>query len=175
MTVDPVSLREAWSRFASGVAVVATRHQDGGVCGLTANSFTSVSLDPPLALVCVDRGASTLACLREAGAFTASFLAAGQASVARRFTERRDDKFDGIPTRQGVTGIPILEGALGHVECLVEDEHPAGDHAIVVGRIVAVSAGLSGAEGEGDGGRSNAGRPLVFFRHGYTTTAGGDG
>ena len=158
MTIDALSLRRVLSHFATGVTVLATRHRAGGACGLTANAFSSVSLNPPLALVCVDRATRSYPCLVESRAFTASFLSAGQADLAVRFAGKEDDKFDGVPVRTGVTGLPILEGAIGHVECELEAEHDGGDHAILVASIL--SAGR------------DEGLPLVFFESRYTTTAG---
>ncbi len=156
--VDALEFRRALSRFATGVTVVGTEHLGGGVCGLTANAFSSVSLDPPLVLVCVDRSANTYGCLVANGFFAVSFLAADQHHVSGRFAQRRDDKFDLVRFRLGVTGAPIVEAAVGHVECTVEAEHPGGDHGIVVGRVVAAEA-TDGSE------------PLVFYGGAYTTTA----
>jgi len=101
-----------------------------------ARAFAPVSLDPPLVLVCVDRSANTYGCLITNGFFAVSFLSAEQHPVSGRFAQRRDDKFDVVRFRLGVTGAPILEDAVGHVECTVEAEHPGGDHGIVVGRVV---------------------------------------
>jgi flavin reductase (DIM6/NTAB) family NADH-FMN oxidoreductase RutF len=155
--VDPAVLRRAMSHFATGVTVVATRHVGGGVCGLTANAFTSVSLVPPLVLVCVDRRSLTYPCLEASGFFAASFLSDGQHELSLRFAERRYDKFDGVPYRSGVTGAPILAESIGHLECLTQTEFPGGDHAIILARVVSAEAG--------------PGLPLVFFRGAYTTVA----
>jgi flavin reductase (DIM6/NTAB) family NADH-FMN oxidoreductase RutF len=157
-------LRRVLGHFATGVTVVATRHIGGGACGLTANAFTSVSLDPPLVLVCVDQGSATFACLRENRFFAASFLAQDQHPLSHRFAQRRDDKFEGVPFRAGGTGAPILEGALAHVECRTEAEYEGGDHTILVGRVVAAGVGPEST-------------PLVFYRGAYSTVArptGGD-
>jgi 3-hydroxy-9,10-secoandrosta-1,3,5(10)-triene-9,17-dione monooxygenase reductase component len=153
--VDPAVLRKAMSHFATGVTVVATRHVGGGVCGLTANAFTSVSLVPPLVLVCVDRRSLTYPCLEANGFFAASFLSDGQHALSLRFAERRDDKFDGVPYRTGVTGAPILTDSIGHLECRTSTDFAGGDHAIILARVVAAEAG--------------EGMPLVFFRGAYTT------
>jgi flavin reductase ActVB len=157
MTIGPIALRTVMARLPTGVSVVSTEHLGGGACGLTVNALASVSLAPPLILVCIDRSTLTYPCLVESGFFAASFLAAGQGGLAVRFAERRDDKFDGVPHRTGVTGAPILEGSVGHVECEVESEIIGGDHSIFLSRVVAA---------ESDGGA-----PLVFFERGYTTTA----
>jgi 3-hydroxy-9,10-secoandrosta-1,3,5(10)-triene-9,17-dione monooxygenase reductase component len=157
-SVDPISLRRVLGHFATGVAVVGTRHLEGGVCGLTANAFTSVSLSPPLVLVCVDRTSNSYPCLRQNGFFTASFLASDQHPVSVRFAEKREDKFEGIPYRPGTGGAPIVEGAVGFVECTVQAEYAGGDHGIFVAHVT--NAG------------SADGLPLVFFRGGYTTVVG---
>ena len=154
---DPITFRRVMGHFATGVTVVATQHLGGGMCGLTANAFTSLSLSPPLVLVCVDRSSLTFPCIQASGRFTASVLSAGQHQSSLRFAERREGKFDGIPFRAGLTGMPILEGSLAHLECEVEAEYSGGDHVILVARVI-------------DAG-SSEGLPLVFFRGGYTTIA----
>jgi flavin reductase (DIM6/NTAB) family NADH-FMN oxidoreductase RutF len=159
VTVDPITLRRVCSEFATGVAIIATEHVGGGVCGLTANAFSSVSLEPPLVLVCLDRSAGTHGCVRTHGRFCASFLAAGQRELALRFAERRDDKFDGVPYTLGTTGSPVVNGSIGHVECEVHDELEGGDHTIFLARVVAAAA--------------VGGEPLVFFRGEYTTAVPG--
>jgi len=154
--IDPVTLRRVMSHFATGVAVVGTPHVDGGVCGLTVNAFASLSLSPPLALVCLDRGSNTYGCIQASGVFTASFLADDQHDLSVRFAEKREDKFDGIPYRLGENGAPIVEGAIGWVECEADGHYPGGDHDIFLARVVR-------------GGWTDDGVPLVFFRGGYTT------
>ena len=155
--LDPLEYRRVMSRLPTGVAVVATPHVGGGVCGLTINALTSVSLSPPLVAVCLDRASNTYACVRASGVFTASFLAGDQHDVSVRFAERRDDKFDGVPHSLAPNGAPIVDGSIGYVECEVEAEHPGGDHQLLIARVV------GGAAGDGD--------PLVFFARGYSTVA----
>ena len=157
VTIDAITLRRVVSHFATGVAIVATEHVGGGVCGLTANAFTSVSLDPALVLVCVDRTSGTHGCIRDRGFFSASFLAAHQSALALRFAERRDGKFDGVEHAIGVTGSPVVSGSIGHVECEVRSEIEGGDHTVFLGHVVAAEA--------------NTGDPLVFYRGSYTTVA----
>ena len=154
---ESAAFRRIMGHLPTGVTVVATAHLGGGVCGLTANAFTSVSLTPPLVLVCVDRASNTYGCMLAKGSFAASFLASDQHWLSVRFAERRDDKFDGVPYSLGVTGSPILQGSVGHVECEIQDEHEGGDHSIFVCRVVAAEPG--------------DGAPLVFFRGSYTTVA----
>jgi flavin reductase (DIM6/NTAB) family NADH-FMN oxidoreductase RutF len=156
--MDPVTLRRVMSHFATGVAVVGTSHVGGGVCGLTVNAFASLSLSPPLALVCLDRGSNTYGCIRASGLFAASFLAEDQHELSVRFAEKRDDKFDAVPFRLAENGAPIVEGAIGWVECELDRDYPGGDHDIFLARVVR-------------GGWEDQGSPLVFFRGGYTTVA----
>jgi flavin reductase (DIM6/NTAB) family NADH-FMN oxidoreductase RutF len=158
MQVDRLELRLVLSRFPTGVTVVGAPHLGGGVCGLTANAFTSASLDPPLILVCVDRSSNTQACIKAGGVFAVSVLAAGQEELARSFARKGEGKFDGVPHRLGTTGSPLVDGAVAWFECAVEGLYPGGDHSIVVGRLV----GMGSADGA----------PLVFHRGAYTTPAG---
>lgn len=139
----PQELRTVMRRFATGVTVVTTAGHDGP-SGMTANAVTSVSLDPPLVLVCVQAGSGTAERIRAGGTFAVSILAADQQAVAERFADpsRRagDAQFRGIATALGTTGLPLVVGALGWIECLVHAVHGGGDHLIVVGRVVAVAA-----------------------------------
>jgi flavin reductase (DIM6/NTAB) family NADH-FMN oxidoreductase RutF len=136
---DPKSLRRAFGAFATGVTVVTV----GGSAphGMTANSFTAVSLDPPLLLVCVERQAVMHASLSGTGQFAVSVLASHQESVARYFADRRRplgaeqfDIVDWIPGR--CTGVPLIEGALAHFECELWQAYDGGDHTIFLGRLL---------------------------------------
>jgi flavin reductase (DIM6/NTAB) family NADH-FMN oxidoreductase RutF len=156
--LDPIAYRRVLSHFATGVTVVATKHVGGGVCGLTVNAFTSVSLSPPMVLVCIDRASNTYACIKANGTFTASFLGSGQHDVSVRFAQRAEDKFREVPHRLATNGAPVVDGSVGHVECVVVAEYPGGDHQILLARVAA--------------GETGDGFPLVFFRGGYSTLAG---
>lgn len=137
-------------RFATGVAIVTSRGSEGTQSGLTVNALTSVSLDPPLLLVCLDEDSTTLATVRESGAFAVNVLARESGSLADRFARgRRATRFRGLASREEATGAPILEDALAWLDCTVEALHAGGDHAIVVGRV------------ERCGARKGA--PLLFF------------
>ncbi|WP_422771045.1 flavin reductase family protein [Plantactinospora sp. WMMC1484] len=140
-TVDAQSLRRACGAFATGVTVVTV---GGGVPhGMTANSFASVSLEPPLLLVCIDRKAIMHGCLDGTRSFGVSVLAADQEAVARYFADRRRPlgaaQFDSVDWRPGpVTGAPLISGALAHFECDVWRSYDGGDHTIYLGSVLSV-------------------------------------
>lgn len=145
-------------RYPTGVTVVTARDADGEPLGLTVNSFTSVSLDPPLVLVCVDRGSSSHDGLLHADTFGVSVLAAGQHLLAHRFAaEEPRRRFQDVTWRDGPHGNPILEDAVAWLECAAHEVHEGGDHSILLGRVLA-----SGVE---------AGEALVFYRGGYASVA----
>jgi len=149
------SFRDALARLPAGVVVLSTK-EGAGFRGLTATSFTSLSLEPPLVLVCLDRQSLTRVALREHGAFNASVLARGHTFLAERFSGQApavDRSWREVRHRLGANGLPIVEGAPAWVECTVEDIHPGGDHEIVIGRV--------GAAGVGPGD------PLVLWDRGY--------
>ena len=157
MAFDPQLQRRILGRFATGVTVVTTRHGEQ-LHGMTANAVTSLSLDPPLVLVCFDLGSLTLRAIRGHGAFVVNVLAAPQQHLSRNFARRGlAAAWDGIKHRRGPTGSPRLEDVLAALECTVEHALPGGDHEIIVGRVrhVETSANPSG--------------PLVFFRGGYAS------
>jgi flavin reductase (DIM6/NTAB) family NADH-FMN oxidoreductase RutF len=159
MAVDPIELRSVLSLFPTGVTVVATRHVPEGACGLTANAFTSVSLEPPLVLVSVDRSSNTFPCIERRGFFSVNVLAAGQEHLAIAFALKGEDKFGEVPHRRGGSGAPFIDGAVAWLECRVEAAHPGGDHAILVARVERME-------------RPDEERPpLVFHRGSYTTVA----
>ncbi|MQS15561.1 flavin reductase [Streptomyces kaniharaensis] len=135
---DESSFRRAMGTFGTGVAVVTTTGP-GGPYATTVNSLTSVSLEPPLLLVCLKKGARTAAAVSAAGAFTVSVLSAGQAGTAARLAASGrpsgERALEGIPHRPGWHGIPVLSGSLSHFGCRVERELPGGDHTIFLGRV----------------------------------------
>jgi flavin reductase (DIM6/NTAB) family NADH-FMN oxidoreductase RutF len=135
-SVTDDDFKRAMGSFAAGVTVVTTMDASGRAWGLTATAFTSVSLRPPLCLVCVDRRAGSLQALYESRKFAVSLLARGQEELSQRFASRAEDKFAGVGVVPGpVTGCPLLEGALGALECEVVHLYPGGDHDIVVGEL----------------------------------------
>lgn len=151
---DARRLRDAFGCFTTGVTVVTTTTDEGKPAGFTANSFASVSLDPPLGLVCVDLKANSLPLLEAAGAFVVNVLHAGQEDIARRFTVKGGDRFRHLPTRVWETGAPVIDGCMANFECVTHQAFDAGDHRIFIGRIVKV---LMDPDHE----------PLVFLRGGY--------
>ena len=153
MALTPTEFRTAMRHFAAGVTVVTTRDGDGHPSGLTASAFTSVSLDPPLVLVCVDHAATAHPALRTYGRFAVNVLRHEQEALSRRFAESGGDKFRGVPCHDGRTGLPLIDDALANLECRVVEAHEAGDHTIFVGQVEAVSVG--------------GGRPLVYFHGRY--------
>jgi flavin reductase (DIM6/NTAB) family NADH-FMN oxidoreductase RutF len=129
-------LRDAMGRFATGVTVVTTLGADGGPQGATANAFTSVSLDPPLILVCLSHSSRTLAALREHGSFAGNVLGSDHEELARSFARSGDDVPFADPDHlPGPSGSPLLAGVHAAIDCRVFDVYPGGDHDIVVGEV----------------------------------------
>jgi flavin reductase (DIM6/NTAB) family NADH-FMN oxidoreductase RutF len=127
--------------YPSGVTVVTARVPAGGLVGLTATSFTSVSLDPPLILVCVDVDSSSHAPLVAAPVFCVNILSSGQAVLAARFSAQPGaSRFEGVAWHAGPAGSPVLENATAWVECAMERVHEGGDHTIVLGRVLGTGA-----------------------------------
>lgn len=157
LPVDAASFRQALSQFASGVTVVTTRDAAGGPLGLTVSAFCSVSLSPPLVLVSVDVGSEAHAGFRDSGVFGVSILSEGQDDVSRLFARPGTAKFLEIPMSTGERGLALVSGALAHIECEVRAAHPAGDHILYVGEIVALAV--------------QPGRPLLYNRGGYRRLA----
>ena len=136
--IEPRELRDAFGTFATGVTVITARRPDGGPIGVTANSFTSVSLSPPLALWCIARDSSSVPAFVEGADFAVHVLNAAQHDVALRFATRGGEKYPGgtIAGKHGPA--PNVPGALCRIDCVVQELHPGGDHVIVLGRIVGV-------------------------------------
>jgi len=133
---DPRTLRDAMGCFATGITIVTTLDAAGTPVGLTANSFTSVSLDPPLLLVCIANTAGTAPTLRNAAHFGVNVLQIGQQPTSNRFAAKGEDRFANQPWAPGQTGVPLLDGSLVSFECQRESLHEAGDHFILIGRVV---------------------------------------
>jgi flavin reductase (DIM6/NTAB) family NADH-FMN oxidoreductase RutF len=156
--VSEAAFRNAMGHFATGVTVVTSVEADGQPVGTTVNAVTSVSLDPPLVLVCLDHASLTLAAMRSHGSFVINVLSAPQQHLSANFARRGvAASWDGIGHGRGPTGSPRLHGALATVECAVQHQLTAGDHEIVVGRVREVVAG------------SQEDTPLLFWRGSYLT------
>ena len=150
MPVEEQRFRQALGHFATGVTIVTVRDADGQPQGLTANSFTSVSLTPPLVLVCIDRRISTYPALLEAKGWLVNVLADDQEELSRRFATPDTDKFEGIAIEEGAYGAPLIPGALARLAVKPYARYDGGDHDIFVGEVTDVEY--------------HDGEPLVFYR-----------
>jgi flavin reductase (DIM6/NTAB) family NADH-FMN oxidoreductase RutF len=153
MVIDPQELRRVMGHFATGVTVITTKNKDGVPNGLTANAFLSLSLNPPLVLISVDKAAQCYTCFERETGFTVNFLGEGQEELSRRFATKGIDKFAGLQWHEGINGAAVLDGVLGYVECKIRQCLDGGDHTIVIGEILNAHA-----SGE---------RPLLFFKGKY--------
>ncbi len=139
---DVSAFREAMGSFPTGVTVVTVASDDGDMHGMTVNSFSSVSLDPMLVLVCLKETSRGFGQIEHAGAFVVNVLSAGQQDVSRWFANRHrpvgSTMFDGVPFERGVTGCPVLVDATASFDCRLRQFHRAGDHLIVLGEVVAL-------------------------------------
>jgi flavin reductase (DIM6/NTAB) family NADH-FMN oxidoreductase RutF len=133
---DPRTLRDALGCFATGVTVVTCVDTDGQPAGLTVNSFTSVSLDPPLLLVCLAKRAASAEALVGASHFAVNVLQTGQQPASIRFSTRDQDRFGATPWSTGEAGAPILKDSMGVFECARHAVHDGGDHHILIGQVV---------------------------------------
>jgi flavin reductase (DIM6/NTAB) family NADH-FMN oxidoreductase RutF/pimeloyl-ACP methyl ester carboxylesterase len=133
---DARTLRDGLGCFATGITIVTTVDSAGNPVGLTANSFTSVSLDPPLLLVCIANSATSAPILREAAHFGVNVLQIGQQPASNRFAGKAEERFSATAWSPGETGVPLLDGSLGSFECTRHAVHEAGDHFILIGQVV---------------------------------------
>jgi flavin reductase (DIM6/NTAB) family NADH-FMN oxidoreductase RutF len=136
-SVDVDTLKHAMGAWTTGVVVVTASHRDGRDAGLVMVSLAPVSVDPPLVLWSVDRGSGSLEVWLEASAFALHLLAADQEALAWQFARKGPEKFEGLETRRGATGAPLLDGAAAVLECAMHAQHDGGDHVIILGRVVA--------------------------------------
>jgi flavin reductase (DIM6/NTAB) family NADH-FMN oxidoreductase RutF len=152
---DPAAFKTAMRRHPTGVTVV-TSLRDGEPRGMTLSAFASVSADPPLVLICVNREARSYLYIAGSKIFCVNLLAAGQRELAERFSGRvKDQQFEGIAWSTDVTGAPVLDGTIGHFDCDVHEEHHAGTHSIFIGRV--------------RGCASRPGDPLGYWEGGFRT------
>jgi flavin reductase len=140
--LDASAFRKAMGSFPTGVTVVTVACGDGTMYGVTVNSFSSVSLDPMLVLVCLNETSRAVGLIERAGAFGVNVLSAGQQDVSSWFADRHRPAgsvmFDGVPLEPGVTGCPFLAGAAASFDCRLRQSYSAGDHRIVLGEVVAL-------------------------------------
>jgi flavin reductase (DIM6/NTAB) family NADH-FMN oxidoreductase RutF len=153
MPISKEEFRRALGHFAAAVTVVTTKLDDDRRAGITVTAFSSLSLEPPLVLVCIDKRASLHDALTKGHAFAVNILKEDQELVSRRFASSQGDQFEDVGATEGASGSPLLVGALTTIECRVVDRLPGGDHTIVVGEV--------------ESGQVNEGKPLVYFRGGY--------
>ena len=153
MALDSKEIRNVMGHFATGVTVITTKDKAGVPAGLTANAFTSLSLNPPMVVICVDKTVQCYACFQESKIFVVNVLNEEQEELSRRFATKGIEKFEGISWRLGELGVPLLDDALGYIECRIVNSFEGGDHTIYLGAIVNVTA-----QGE---------RPLLFFKGKY--------
>jgi flavin reductase (DIM6/NTAB) family NADH-FMN oxidoreductase RutF len=156
-TLDPKALRQVFGQFCTGVTAVCVADAEGRSWGITVNSFSSLSLDPPLALFSLVRESETLKIIQAARAFSINILADSQQDISNALAKKGGpEKMSAVPTRTGVTGAPIIEGSIGHMDCTLHAQFDGGDHVIIVGAIKQAQVGEPVP-------------PLLYFRSGYKT------
>ena len=153
MAIDQRHFRDVMGTFATGVAIISTM-VDGKAHGITANSFSSVSLDPPLVLFCLGRSSTNFDAFMATRNFAVNILAAGQDALSTRFAVFEGDRFEGVQWHSWETGAPILDGATAAADCILEARHDAGDHVIMVGRALRAE-------------KFSDASPLLYFKGGY--------
>lgn len=152
MAIDQDEFRRVLGHFATGVTVVTTVYE-GVSYGITVSSFTSLSLDPQLVLVCINKSVTSHAALQAAGTFAVSILAETGEYLSRHFASPDLDKFKGVAYRPGITGAPLLVDALATLECRIVQQADGGDHTIFIGEVLTADA--------------TSEKPLLYFRSGY--------
>ena len=154
MPLDQDLFRSVLGRFATGVTIVTVQDAEGRDHGMTVSAFSSLSLEPSMILVCIDRAASMLGALKDGTWFTVNILSASQEALSRRFAKLDAEvRFDGIGFSRGTHGAPILDDVLAHLECSVKTTYDGGDHAIIVGVV--------------EHAATKEDRPLLYYRGGY--------
>jgi flavin reductase (DIM6/NTAB) family NADH-FMN oxidoreductase RutF len=138
--VNSDEFRCACGRFATGVTIATALDEKGGPHGLTVSSFTSVSLEPPMALICLGHAVTVIDIFRAAGHFGINVLADNQQGLSERFARKGEDRFNGLEWQPGKTGVPLIPGALAHMEFGVVQRVPSGDHDIFIGEMLHADA-----------------------------------
>ena len=152
MPIDDARFRQAMGHFASGVTVVTTASA-GELYGMTVSSFSSLSLNPPLVLICIDKSVPSHDMIRDSGRFVVNILEERQEHLSRRFATTATDKFKGVAWHSGQLGLPVLDNTLAAIECRLRSALDGGDHTIFVGEVVAAEV--------------REGAPLLYYRRGY--------
>jgi len=153
MAVEKAEFRAALGHFAAAVTVVTNKADDGQVAGITVTAFSSLSLDPPLVLICIDKRAKIHDRLVPGGNFAVNILADTQELLSRRFASSQGDQFHEVGYSEGLTGAPLLHDVVTAIECRIVELQPGGDHTIVIGEVMGTKIG--------------SGKPLLYFRGGY--------
>lgn len=154
MSVDPRTFRKALGCFPTGVTVVTTLTEAGQPVGVTVSAFSSLSLEPPLVLFCLDKRNTNLDAFRTSGKFVINVLQENQRDYSIRFSSRLDEKWSGISYDSWESGVPVLHGCLANLECKTAAIHDGGDHFIFVGEVTRLE-------------HKQAGQPLIYFRGAY--------
>lgn len=157
MSISNVEFRAALGNFASGVTVVTTMDAAGKLHGITVSAFCSVSLEPPLVLICIEKSTASHYAFEESEIFVVNILSETQAGVSEQFAAPHLDKFDGVKYEIGTLGAPVLTGALVNLECRLRHSLNGGDHSIFVGEVENV--------------QSSSSHPLIYFRGEYRNLA----
>lgn len=155
MAISNDEFRAALSRFPSGVTVVTTKDADGIFHGITVSAFCSLSLEPPLVLICIEKSACSHDALAESKAFVVNILSSTQSALSEQFASLLPDKFNGVPFRTGLNEMPVLDGVVASLECSLRKVSDGGDHTIFIGLVENASI--------------NEGFPLVYSRSSYWT------
>lgn len=153
MAIDPDLFRAVLGRFASGITIITTRDGQGRDHGMTVSAFSSLSLEPPLVLVCIANTATMAPVVAHVDSFAVNVLAADQEPLSRRFAGAIDDRFEGLGVERASSGNALLQDVLAWLDCRIVARHPAGDHVIVIGEVQEAQAA--------------DGRPLLYYRGGY--------
>ena len=151
--INKDEFRAALGRFASGVTIVTSKDAEGNLHGITVSAFCSVSLEPPLVLICIDKNTGSHHALAQTDSFVVNLLREDQQHISDRFASFLHSKFETIKYHAGIDGLPILEDALANLECRLINSHANGDHTIFVGQIERATI--------------SDGNPLVYFQGNY--------
>lgn len=157
MPISENEFRNALSRFASGVSVVTTSDSQGRFYGITVSAFCSVSLNPPLVLICIEKSTASHYAFRESRAFIVNVLEHSQISLSERFAAPAPDKFENVAYTPGILGIPSLDGVLANIDCRISEIYEGGDHSVIIGAVEST--------------RVSSGGPLLYFRGRYGSLA----